>query len=193
MTRLTRPTRRTVVLTGILGAAGIASLLRNPDMATAAEDPGLVSRFEELSRNGNSNCSRAFADKIASMPGMLRIIGSCCSPMDLTRYIEQTKGLTKYRAVAMIPPDPYDILAAIAQQAMSHYDVQLTGDEQKAYDYAMENSAEKGPCCCQRWRWKMYGGLAKYLIREHGFTGEQVVDVWNLSDGCGGGEELGHG
>jgi hypothetical protein len=24
------------------------------------------------------------------------------------------------------------------------------------------------------------------LIREHGFTGEQVTQVWNLSDGCGG-------
>ncbi len=73
-------------------------------------------------------------------------------------------------AIAMIPPDPYDIPAATAQQAMSHYDLQLTGDEQKSYDYAMKNSDEKGPCCCQCWRWKMYGGLAKYLIREHGFT-----------------------
>lgn len=32
----------------------------------------------------------------------------------------------------------------------------------------------------------MYGGLAKLLVREHGFTGEQVVKVWNLSNGCGG-------
>ncbi|MDX8512687.1 hypothetical protein [Mesorhizobium captivum] len=61
------------------------------------------------------------------------------------------------------------------------------GDEQKAYDYAMANSEEKGPCCCPCWRWKVYGGLAKYLIHEHRFTGEQIVDVWDLSDGCGGG------
>ncbi|MER9234294.1 hypothetical protein NKI56_19720 [Mesorhizobium sp. M0622] len=51
----------------------------------------------------------------------------------------------------------------------------------------MAISEEKGPCCCQCWRWKVYGGLAKVLIREHGFTGRQAVDVWGLSDGCGGG------
>jgi len=50
----------------------------------------------------------------------------------------------------------------------------------------MDHSEEKGPCCCQCWRWKMYGGLAKYLIRERHFTGEQVTEIWNLSDGCGG-------
>jgi hypothetical protein len=32
----------------------------------------------------------------------------------------------------------------------------------------------------------MYGGLAKFLITEREFTGEQVVEVWNRSDGCGG-------
>ncbi|MER8571280.1 hypothetical protein NKG99_07590 [Mesorhizobium sp. M1409] len=69
---------------------------------------------------------------------------------------------------------------------MPYYDRQLTADEQKAYDHAMANSNEKGPCCCQCWRWRTYGGLAKYLIHEHGFTGEKIVDVWNLSDGCGG-------
>jgi hypothetical protein len=55
----------------------------------------------------------------------------------------------------------------------------------------MENSDKKGPCCCQCWRWHVYGGLAKYLIREHGFTGEQVAEVWDFSDGCdGSGEHL---
>ncbi|ESW84554.1 hypothetical protein X772_16925 [Mesorhizobium sp. LSJC280B00] len=88
----------------------------------------------------------------------------------------------------MIPSDPYDIPAGIAQKMMPYYDVKLSGEEQQAYDYAMANSNEKGPCCCQCWRWKVYGGLAKFLIREHGFTGKQVVDVWDLSDGCGGGE-----
>jgi hypothetical protein len=69
---------------------------------------------------------------------------------------------------------------------MPYYDLALTADETRAYEYAMENSAEKGPCCCQCWRWKVYGGLARKLIHERGFKGEQIVEVWNLSDGCGG-------
>lgn len=68
---------------------------------------------------------------------------------------------------------------------MSYYDMELTPEEQQAYDYAMQNSNEKGPCCCKCWRWYVYGGLGKYLIRNHGFSGEQVTEVWNLSDGCG--------
>ncbi|TIO10793.1 hypothetical protein [Mesorhizobium sp.] len=179
------PNRRTVVLGGVFGAATVVTFFKGP--AIAAGDPGLTKRFEDLSQNGNSTCSGKFTESIATMPSMSRIKGSCCSPMDLKRYSEQTEGLTKYRDIAMIPADPYDIPAAIAQKVMPYYDLKLTGVEQQAYDYAMANSEEKGPCCCQCWRWNMYGGLAKYLIREHGFTGKQIVDVWNLSDGCGGG------
>ncbi|TIR81515.1 MAG: hypothetical protein E5X04_03855, partial [Mesorhizobium sp.] len=91
------------------------------------------------------------------------------------RYTEQVKGLVKYRVIAMIPQDPYDIPAVTAQQMIHYYDRQLTADEQRRYDFALANSNEKGPCCCQCWRWGVYGGLAKYLIREHGFTGEQIV------------------
>ena len=50
----------------------------------------------------------------------------------------------------------------------------------------MANSDEKGPCCCRCWRWKVYGGLAKLLVREHGFDGKQVTEVWDMSNGCGG-------
>ena len=159
----------------------------------AAEDAGLTSRFEDLSSNGNSNCSREFMESIATLPSTSQLKGSCCSPMDLHRYTEQVNGLTQYRDIAAIPADPYNIPAATAQKAMSYYDMQLTGAEQHAYDYAMANSDEKGPCCCQCWRWTLYGGLAKLLIREHGFTGEQIVKVWNLSDGCGGAGEHEHG
>ncbi|MDX8480488.1 hypothetical protein RFN28_18770 [Mesorhizobium sp. VK24D] len=177
--------RRTAVL-GIIAAATVSGLPEVDIPAQAEEDPGLASRFQDLSRNGNATCSAKFTESIATMPPMSRIKGSCCSPMEMKRYVEQVKGLTKYRAIAMIPPDPYDIAAPTAQQMMPYYDRQLTAEEQRRYDFAMANSNEKGPCCCPCWRWKLYGGLAKYLIREHGFTGEQIVDVWNLSDGCGG-------
>lgn len=168
-----------------IAIAGLMVLL-GANMAAATDDPGLAKRFEDLSKNGNSTCSAKFTDSIGTMPAMARIKDSCCSPMELKRYTEQTQGLTKYRDIVIIPQDPYDIPAATARQAASYYDLKLSGDEQKAYDDAMANSNEKGPCCCQCWRWKVYGGLAKYLIHEHGFTGKQIVDVWNLSDGCGG-------
>lgn len=186
MIRTMCPNRRMVV-GGVFGAAAVVSFLKDSNSAVAAEDPGLASRFKDLSQNGNSTCSAKFTDSIATMPAISRIKGSCCSPMEMKRYVEQVNGLAKYRDIVIIPQDPYDIPVATAQQAASYYDFKLSGDEQKTYDYAMANSNEKGPCCCQCWRWKVYGGLAKYLIHEHAFAGKQIVDVWNLSDGCGGG------
>lgn len=186
MIRAVHPNRRTIVLGGVFGAAAVIRF-KGPYLAIAADDPELTRRFEDLSQNGNSTCSAKFTESIATMPSTSRIKGSCCSPMEMQRYVEQVHGLAKYRDIAMIPSDPYDIPAGIAQKMMPYYDVQLTSVEQAAYDYAMANSNEKGPCCCQCWRWKVYGGLAKYLAREHDFTGQQIVDVWDLSDGCGGG------
>ena len=174
-----------IVLAGLimvavaLGASGAA-------WADQPVDPAIAKHFEYLSKNGNSNCSRAFLEAIPHMSVMDRMQGSCCSPMDLARYAKQLEGLKKYKDIAAIPRDPYDIAAGLAQQALSHYDLALTPSEQKAYDYAMAHSEEKGPCCCQCWRWKVYGGLAKYLIHNRGFTGPQVTEVWDLSDGCGG-------
>lgn len=157
----------------------------------------LAARFDYLSKNGNSSCSGGFKDSIANMPDDARLQGSCCNPMSIHRYSEQVLGLAKFKSVSgqnisEIPDDPYDIEAELAKKLMSYYDMQLTPEEQKAYDYAMQNSSEKGPCCCKCWRWNTYGGLGKYLIRNYGFTGEQLTELWNLSDGCGGDEEHHH-
>lgn len=156
-------------------------------------DEALAARFDYLSKKGNSSCALS----VSSMPDEARLQGSCCSPMTLHRYSEQVKGLKQFKAVAgqnidKIPDDPYDIGVGLAKELESYYDTKLTPEEQKHYDYAMQNSSEKGPCCCPCWRWGVYGGLGKYLIKNHGFTGEQVTQVWNLSDGCGGDEEHHH-
>lgn len=143
-------------------------------------------KFDYLSKNGNSSCSGAFKDSIKDMEDSKRLKGSCCSPMNVHRYSEQVEGLKRYINIPEIPPNPYDIEAASAKKFISYYDMQLTTVEQNAYDYAMQNSNEKGPCCCKCWRWFVYGGLGKYLIREKSFTGEQITEIWNLSDGCGG-------
>lgn len=168
------------------GAGSVALLFATGIPAEAAQSQSMDERFDYLSKNGNSACTPAFADSIAKMPMTARLRGSCCAEMDRKRYAEQVQGLTRYAAIPEIPSDPYDIAAGVAQKAMSHYDLSLSADQQRAYQIAMDRSDEKGPCCCPCWRWKMYGGLAKFLISEHGFSGEQVVDVWNLSNGCGG-------
>lgn len=156
------------------------------DLSILPANQALAAKFDYLSKNGNSSCSLSFQNSIISKNDSERLQGSCCSPMNLSRYSEQIGGLKKYKDIREIPPDPYDIEASLAKMLMSHYDDQLTPAEQKAYDYAMANSHEKGPCCCKCWRWYVYGGLGKYLIKNYGFTGEQVTEIWNLSDGCGG-------
>jgi len=177
-----------VVMLAVLAIVAVALGTALPASGDEAIDPAITQRFEHLSTNGNSNCSRAFLESIAGMPSVARLQGSCCSPMNLHRYSEQIAGLKKYSDFAEIPADPYDVPAGLAQPAIAAFELELTQEEQEAYDYAMENSEEGGPCCCECWRWHTYGGLAKLLIRNHGFTGEQVTEVWNLSDGCGGDE-----
>lgn len=164
-----------------------ATTLFQPDQALAAT-------FDTLRASGNSSCSASFQQTVKDgTTGSERLRGSCCSPMDLHRYSEQVEGLKKYSDITEIPSDPYDMDAKLAQTLTAYYDTVLTPEEQQAYDYAMANSMEKGPCCCKCWRWYVYGGLAKKLIQERGFTGEQITEIWNLSDGCGGsGDHVNH-
>ncbi len=173
-----------IVFTSILGYLAFSWNGENPKI-NATDNP-LYARFQVLASEGNSSCSSTFTDSISSMKDGDRLQGSCCSPMNWHRYQEQVKGLGKYKNISEIPSDPYDIDAGLARKMKDHYEDKLTPGEQKAYDYAMKNSDEKGPCCCKCWRWYVYGGLAKFLIKEKGFTGQQITEVWNLSDGCGG-------
>ena len=168
-------------------AVAIATSLSVPGaMAKGAGTGDLKARFTYLSTHGNSSCSDSFMKSIATMPPTARLQGSCCSPMVLKRYIRQVRDLHRYAAFREIPPDPYDIEAGAAQKMMAAYRIKLSSAQQVAYQYAMRHADEKGPCCCKCWRWQAYGGLAKLLIRNRGFTGPQVTEVWNLSDGCGG-------
>ena len=176
----------------LVGGAYHFSTTSKAPMALSA-DEALAAKFDTLSKKGNSNCSASFASSIDSMQETGRIQGSCCSPMDTHRYEEQVTGLKKFKDIPEIPSDPYDIDVSLAKQLKSHYDDMLTPQEQQAYDYAMAHSMEKGPCCCKCWRWYVYGGLGKLLIQKYGFTGEQVTEIWNLSDGCGGpGDHITH-
>lgn len=184
----------------VLLVGGVIFLGRTPRQSKQDMNIGntaLAAKFEELSRNGNSSCSGGFKDSITTMSDDARLKGSCCSPMSIHRYTEQVEGLQKFKSepsqnIIEIPDDPYDIEVGLAKRLVSYYDLELTPEEQAAYDYAMQSSSEKGPCCCKCWRWYVYGGLGKYLIKNHDFTGEQLTKLWNLSDGCGGDSEHHH-
>ncbi|MEK7509084.1 MAG: hypothetical protein AAB605_00040 [Patescibacteria group bacterium] len=176
----------------LMGGAWYAASTKHTGVPLGV-DIARAAKFAELSKSGNSSCSGSFADSIDSMPDGARLKGSCCSPMDPHRYEEQVTGLKTFKDIPEIPPDPYDIDGKLAKQLKAYYDVELSPAEQQAYDYAMQNSNEKGPCCCKCWRWYVYGGLGKLLIQKYGFTREQVTEVWNLSDGCGGpGDHVNH-
>lgn len=149
----------------------------------AVVDPIIAERFEYLSANGNSNCSQPFLDSIPAMPENGHLQGSCCGPMKLGRYAKQIRRLKKYKRIAAIPRDPYDIEVGVARHAIANYELALSRVEQMSYDYAMAHAGQHGPCCCRCWRWRVYSGLAKFLIHYHGFVGPQVAEVWNLSDG----------
>ncbi len=176
----------------LIGGAWHYSFLKKSGNAPLAADTALAARFDRLSKSGNSSCSAAFTNSLDSMSDSARLQGSCCSAMDMHRYSEQVMGLEKYKGIPEIPSDPYDVDAGLAKKLKGYYDLPLTSEEQQAYDYAMTHSDEKGPCCCKCWRWQVYGGLGKYLIKHYQFTGEQLTEVWNLSDGCGGGDEHHH-
>ena len=183
-----------------LFVGGMFFLGRSPEQSEqggSLANTALAAKFTDLSQSGNSSCSATFKESILAMSDDARLKGSCCSPMSIHRYTEQVEGLQIFKSIpsqniAEIPDDPYDIKTGLAKRLISYYDIELTPEEQQAYDYAMLNSSEKGPCCCKCWRWYVYGGLAKFLIQNHDFSGEQITEMWNLSDGCGGDNEHHH-
>lgn len=167
------------------------SSLSMPNISMSDHSEAMVdsydAKFIELSTNGNSAC---FGQNVVySMDDSTHLTGSCCDKMSQHRYEEQVEGVKKYSYIKEIPSDPYDIPVDLAKKLLD-YDssITLSVEQQKIYNNAAELSDEGGPCCCKCWRWDVYEGLAKYLITEHRFTAEQVAEVWNLSDGCGGEE-----
>ena len=155
------------------------------ETSTKQTENNLKSKFAMLSTEHTNFCGKA--DFIASKSDDERLQGSCCSKMDFHRYMEQVEGLKKYSNITQIPSDPYDIPVSLAKELLEYKKtIKLTSEQQAVYDEAMQMSHEHGPCCCKCWRWDAFEGLAKYLITEHKFNGQQIAEVWDLADGCGG-------
>src|SRR5215831_17854170 len=69
-----------------------------------SDDVALKSRFQSLSQHGNVECSVQFEKLIGTMGPEGRLQGSCCAPMDETRYRQQIEGLKKYADIPEVPP-----------------------------------------------------------------------------------------
>ncbi len=170
----------------LMGTLYFSSFITNAPRLSVADKPeSLEVRFSLLSGAKTNACSGP--GFIAGKQNGDRLQGSCCGPMDFHRYQEQVEGLKKYSHISKIPPDPYDIPVALANELLEYQKtLKLTPEQQEIYDEAMTLSGEGGPCCCKCWRWYAFEGLAKHLIIEYDFSAEQIAEVWDLEDGCGG-------
>jgi hypothetical protein len=147
---------------------------------------GSPEKFQYLATQSSNFCGLQ-QGAVMSYSDSTRIQGACCNPMDMTTYKEQVRGLQEFSDVAVIPPDPYDVPAALAKQLLG-YDrsIKLTNSEQAVFDQAMALTPDKAPCCCKCWRWYAHEGLAKYLIHERHWDAQKVGKVVTLVNGCGG-------
>lgn len=107
--------------------------------------------------------------------------------MDFRHYQQQVEGLKKYAEIPQIPIDPYDVPVSLAKQLFDYQQtIQLTPAQQAVYDEAAKISKEGGPCCCRCWRWTAFDGQARYLITQMNWSSQQIAELWDLEDGCGG-------
>ncbi len=113
--------------------------------------------------------------------------GQCCGPLkDTKEYHEHLETLKeKYSKIPDIPLNPFKTPVELAKKWID-YDKKttLTDTQQKVYDGAMSISKE-GPCCCKCWHYYVNEGIGKKMIRDYGYSAQQVADFWGVSDICG--------
>ncbi len=179
-------------LTGLVGAMKLANVTMfdmgpsAPAAAASGFAPGTTAQFAYLAKQNSSTCGLD-QSTVRSYADTARIQGSCCSDMDWGRYRGQVRDLRKYREIAQIPVDPYDIPAGLAKKLFGfEQSIKLTPAQQAVYKRAMHLAPEGAPCCCECWRWHAFAGLSKYLIVQKHFSAKQVANVVGLIDGCGG-------
>lgn len=149
---------------------------------------GSKEKFDYLAVQTTNSCGLQ-ANVLLSYSNDKHLQGSCCGPMSFHEYQEQIEGLKNYLHISQVPKDPYDVPVTLAKELLGYKtSIQLTPDQQAVYDQAMKLSHEGGPCCCKCWRWDAFEGQAKYLITKYNFSAQQIAEVWDVEDGCGGDE-----
>ena len=185
-----RPLSNTTMARGTTTMASSTSMTMTPQELLVSAD--MQQRFSVLSKANTDYCANignrpAIDANMAQMAQESYLQGSCCSPMDRTRYEQQIHALKSYAHISQIPADPYNVPVSLAKTLL-HYDqsIQLTAAQQAAYNQAATMTGDHGWCCCQCWAWYVHSGLAKYLITTQHFSAAQVAAVINEEDCCGG-------
>jgi hypothetical protein len=185
-----------LVIVGIGGATlfGFKVFDFNPAQPSASSNAtpmantvaGSPEKFHYLATQSSNFCGLQ-QGTVMSYSDSTRIQGACCNPLDMSTYNSQVTGLQAFSDVPVIPPDPYDVSAALAKQLLG-YDrsIKLTADEKTVFDQAMALTPDKAPCCCKCWRWYAHEGLARYLIHTRHWDAQKVGKVVTLVNGCGG-------
>jgi len=177
--------------------AGKANFMTQSENLTKAVDPTLADLDKQIiscSPNvdnlmGNSpitggSCT-AGPTALATTSGMT-LGGQCCGAMkDLDEYNKELEGLQKYKDISDVPMNPFKTPVATAKKWIDYDNATtLTPQEQAVFDQAMAMSKEK-PCCCKCWHYFVNEGIAKKMIRDYHYTGEQVAAYWDTSGICG--------
>ena len=181
----------------ILTAAGKANFMTQSENLTKAVDPTLADLDRQIitcspnvdglmtdNPNTGSSCT-AGPTMLASTSGMT-LGGQCCGAMkNLDEYNKELASLQKYKDIPDVPLNPFKTPIEIAKKWIAYDNATtLNAQEQAIYDQAYAISKEK-PCCCKCWHYFVNEGIAKKMIKDYHYTGQQVADYWDSSGICG--------
>lgn len=163
----------------------------------ASTDPGpgpagSQAEFGYLSQKNSDACSnlnneQANVDWVNSLPDGAFLQGSCCTPMDYPDYsMQASENQANYTGFPLVPLDPYNVPTSTVKAMVADVGMALTPAQQAVYDAAMPMSTDKAPCCCWCWAGYAHEGMVKDAIVNHGFDAQQVADLLNTQDCCGG-------
>ncbi len=177
-----------IALTSVLIMRSANSAIVSPARVTSSVPESFVrlaaARTDVCRDLGNKSAMERYMN---SLPDGSMFQGSCCSPMNLSKYTSQVNGLKQYHDISEIPKDPYSVSVVSTKQMVGFYNnIDLTATQKGAYDTAASRTDDSGWCCCQCWAWYAHAGLAKFLITRKNFTATQVAAVTSLEDCCGG-------
>lgn len=193
-----KDTKLTAFYNSIPTDGGKANFLKQSDNLTKEVDPVLADLDKQIitcspsvgalltsAPSTRASCSGG-STTLKSMDG-LYLSGQCCGPMtDLDDYNKELQNLQKYKDIPGVPLNPFKTPVALAKTWIDYDNsTPLTADEQVTFDQAMGMSKEK-PCCCKCWHYFVNEGVAKKMIKEYHYTGQQVAAYWDTSDICGG-------
>ena len=178
-------------------AAGKANFMTQSENMTMAVDPTLADLDSQIitcspnvdglmtdQPNTGSSCT-AGPTMLASTSGMT-LGGQCCGAMkNLDEYNKELASLQKYKDIPDVPLNPFKTPIASAKKWIDYDNAtKLTAEEQVVFNQAYAISKEK-PCCCKCWHYFVNEGIAKKMIKDYHYSGQQVADYWDSSGICG--------